>query len=1765
VELHVYDFDGTLFRSPDRPAWWPKTTYWIKHPASLDVPCVPEKPGSNFWISSVVSDAKKSIADSDVVTALITGRIDNSFARYRVPELLKQQGLNFDSVHLSTSTDTASFKMTVMRSLMGRHSVDAVHIWEDHATNLAKFKKMVEGQGAKAHGHLIKAPRRPCVAPEFDMRVGSLAEKYAREVLALRIEQRGGEYKSAFWRTVVLRLCKTLKVDHKKIRVQFRKRLSNPDADGDHGHGIIRIKPDDLGAWSSRGLERMFTTIAHELRHAWQDQSRTLGSSTINDDGVKGRLWKGKFIPVDTPYMERPWEVDAFKAGNRYGPALYRDMKAKDELPLSATQVYRSQQPFQGPTLGDLGDVLPDDDEYDEDIRLRKQDKDAWLDLWRERYRTGWRGLKVSPNIGKIGRQPTPESRAYALDEKNRVKHMKGARRDFRALLVMLQPLADASVAKWPAKDKTSMTRRGREFSKLVKVAPAMTAFLDTWIGTEAQHPKAKSWRGTVMYQARDVLLYGKTQKAALIEVEKQAFKGFEALIMAEAQGPYREVVPTALREYLPPKIVVEVDAQGHIQKLTDRFENEHVTLGKKVEHMHDLLRRYNAIAKKVKKDLKSSDEIIKLSALVTSILMETGIRPGKEGNGKVQMVNGEEVFVETFGAVTLGPAHVRFVRTNFVQLQFLGKMTSVNMAEIADANIIKMLQAYVDQALKKGTKFIFVTKKGVRFAYSDLQRYFRDNFAGLIPTDFRKLKATETVLAALRNEQAALYGRIRGFAKTAKGDLKEKIVEAIVEAFERAIAKSQKALSHDKATTTVKQYINPEIILRFLSTGRVEDSLEAAILSGKSKLSFDPQVFVDAAQGKTASATWTTAGGRTVRASLGDLLLELRTELTDAGVTKLAGATTRLADRWAADDTPRVAGIIQAPPKMVQAVSKWVVSTVAATVLKEQLAGQATFLATIPPRKSSPLVKKIQEVRRAIRDGAKVRVLWKLFADEQTGLWTMSWDYASQSAVEAWRGGHKPRFAAFSAQYKAGNKWLLDAMTELSRWAKGKDQFTLDNVKWHTERNAELRSYIIAGGKRPIVKVQRKAFPITKYMAGWRYEDILTDPGKIARSRKMQAEKRLADVERQWAATQRQWARDGKPDDSGAEEGTIGFLRRTFQKNLDELETQAAGLAFDDVQVNVHVHQDSRALASWNPMHHVVTVYFPRATTAWGMSGLVGSVEHELQHMTQTLLQHTFGVGNAGLPKLDTLTPGFSQWMNQTEKWMKEHPTLRTERDKAMEQLDDQGVIRHDLGHGRTWKTPPQKIDFHALDDREFFTRLQDSIRSVTPRLSKLSGKTRDNAIDLYTYVIPIPSSNDKDWHEKVKALGGYDELSSVMHGPSPFFKALKNVPSARGKYVRAVKELRKALGYKGSNKAAAVTMLATRWLAAAGTAKDITDNLRPLAQAVKDYVAALNRGLEHQFPGDSRFVRSWASTPWVEIITRGRLITDGILSTRSIPRRDAKAMEMAYRLFANARRMPKDAFKWWDKNEKRITFIMEGALKWPEKVEGGDELFKVGKFRVHNTVGATGPVLKSLKDAIAKVQRAVKKNAVPGFARTLYGDIHVVSRITKAHHAAWYHPGDDSLYLRLGKALGMDDVHSMIHELGHRYWAKFASTEQQRAWFRHHLDVERQDVEVELPHLGDSIPFMRIPGVKTDPVITKEDATAYYFDVEKKGVKHTYTMSRRKMQEAYRRQAKRTQSFPTPYSATSKEEHFCDALGLISLKKLAPEHADPFKAIWG
>jgi hypothetical protein len=468
-------------------------------------------------------------------------------------------------------------------------------------------------------------------------------------------------------------------------------------------------------------------------------------------------------------------------------------------------------------------------------------------------------------------RYPTPQVQ-YKRDERDRAKHVNAARRDFRMLLKAVA--SDAANVK--ALHKKDIKKQQRALVKLLKGRGDVNGFLDQYTGTDTASPKAYSWRNTARYLIRDAALGVLAIREALPALDKVTSNGFQALTVETFQAPLRSAIPALLREYLPDTVEINVDENGTIQRITDRFNNERVTLEVKIKHQKALLKKYNQIAKRVKRDLKSSDEVTRMSALITAVLMETGIRPGKEGNGVVKGTGDGEEFIETFGAITLGPSHVRFVRNNFAELSFLGKKTTKNTASLSGPEIIKALKDYVDKALSQGSKYVFVTNDDYRYTYTDLQRYFREHFKGINPTDFRKLKASETVFDAIQEEQEDLYAKIVSFAGMEADVLAARVAEEIAATLDRAIAKAQEALSHESASTTKKQYINPEVLLRFLSTGRTEKTFRDAILGNKPALAFDPQRFIEVASAAAVAATKQASSEMT----LGEILNEIATEL---------------------------------------------------------------------------------------------------------------------------------------------------------------------------------------------------------------------------------------------------------------------------------------------------------------------------------------------------------------------------------------------------------------------------------------------------------------------------------------------------------------------------------------------------------------------------------------------------------------------------------------------------------------------------------------------------------------------------------------------------------------------------------------------------------------------------------------------------------------------------------------------------------------------
>lgn len=187
LELHIYDFDQTLFRSPESPDWWKQKThgFWWDQSVSLEEDFIE---GSS-WKDAVVRSAKESISNPNVYAVLCTGRSNKGDIRYRVAELLKQKGLDFDEVFLKPNNkmDTSVFKSKVAGALLLKHTdITRVVMWDDDADNLKAVQAVCRKGGVEFEGHKLSS----------DNNVSSLTEgvytEMIKRVASLYLRSRNG-------------------------------------------------------------------------------------------------------------------------------------------------------------------------------------------------------------------------------------------------------------------------------------------------------------------------------------------------------------------------------------------------------------------------------------------------------------------------------------------------------------------------------------------------------------------------------------------------------------------------------------------------------------------------------------------------------------------------------------------------------------------------------------------------------------------------------------------------------------------------------------------------------------------------------------------------------------------------------------------------------------------------------------------------------------------------------------------------------------------------------------------------------------------------------------------------------------------------------------------------------------------------------------------------------------------------------------------------------------------------------------------------------------------------------------------------------------------------------------------------------------------------------------------------------------------------------------------------------------------------------------
>lgn len=427
---------------------------------------------------------------------------------------------------------------------------------------------------------------------------------------------------------------------------------------------------------------------------------------------------------------------------------------------------------------------------------------------------------------------------------------------------------------------------RGR-LASILRADARVLAWLDKYRGPEGYGSEKRYM--TTRAQRNSLVLafakwaYGEIDDNALNRIVDTHIKTWVVnKTLSDARKELRRGVPEELLEFLPQTLAVKVDPKGRIQKFEEILGNQQRTISAKISRQHQLLNRYNEAMKRVNRDLKSSDPVTRLSATVVGIIMETGIRPGNPGQPGLVMSKrgGETVGIETFGASTLLKRHVPEIRKSFARLEFPGKMGAVNIAEIHNKEIVAALRSYLFAA-RNPEDPIFVATGGQTFTKHNVNNYMKSLFGKETSvTDFRKLKATESVFETLLEEQDELYRRIRSVVEHETDALEKRVVEEIRAVILKAVQRAQDKLSHDDYRVTVDQYINPQLILRFLHRGGISSTLKEAVLKGEDRVTFDLEAFMERASARSVAASFIAKSG-----SLQSVLDEAESVMEDFGV----------------------------------------------------------------------------------------------------------------------------------------------------------------------------------------------------------------------------------------------------------------------------------------------------------------------------------------------------------------------------------------------------------------------------------------------------------------------------------------------------------------------------------------------------------------------------------------------------------------------------------------------------------------------------------------------------------------------------------------------------------------------------------------------------------------------------------------------------------------------------------------------------------------
>lgn len=475
------------------------------------------------------------------------------------------------------------------------------------------------------------------------------------------------------------------------------------------------------------------------------------------------------------------------------------------------------------------------------------------------------------------------------LDLEMKDSHVADAIRSFSEILQDLRSSSQRQTyltsVKLPEKKRAELQKKFIQNNRDVQY------FLEEYISSQSH--------SSVVNMLIKILFKGEFDNSMIQSLKTLIEANFELEMIGVSQTHMDEAITSEMMKYVPKRLIVDVDPNGKISQVSDLFDNESKDVQAKIKAMRILIDKYNTIVERVKKDLKSTDVNTKMKAVILMIVLETGVRPGGVGTSNLKDENGktyydeekEPIKINTFGASALNLTSISKVLNNAVEFTFKGKSSTTNYIRVTQPEVVKIIVELAQSAnvgradLLFGEKFLFKNQNGNIIDNGTLNTYLKKvaGGSGLVLTDFRKLKATQSVFDHLRNKQKDLLTKIKQFVVDEVEDLRERVAEEVSLVIGEAIESAKVSLNHSDTEVTIEKYINPLVVMRYLSEGGLSEDLQKAIITNPTHLKFDPQTFINRAMNiRTSSQIRFAFFGWSRKANLLDTIEDLEESISE-------------------------------------------------------------------------------------------------------------------------------------------------------------------------------------------------------------------------------------------------------------------------------------------------------------------------------------------------------------------------------------------------------------------------------------------------------------------------------------------------------------------------------------------------------------------------------------------------------------------------------------------------------------------------------------------------------------------------------------------------------------------------------------------------------------------------------------------------------------------------------------------------------------------